>query len=1326
MPNFLLNLHFDKTGCTNSSIKNFGGVSFTDTSSIIGAAGSAYFKPYNDNAGLWLKDASKIAKHINGQNDFTIYLKYRIKKEDMDKNAKIPLLSYKTNGRNSFNNFLYIEEAGYFTFQVSPEEKYSSAIVDYTFNDKWHFLTITRDENILRIFVDGCLTTINDIQGSAVFGDELFIGYKRNTRNDIFTFGGGYLDDISIIDHCMYFDTFVPPTLYITTEDTIENYFRNNHSNIIGQLEPETQDLIDHKMESTEYYFNEAQRGYIPQRLRIKWHEEREYFKHEEWNRESKYIDSTVISLYNMGHDRVGFEEKRFFEGTAYHLLMDKSINPFLLFVDGKFVPLSKIYMIRSDDFYTVFIENRDPILSGPVKSVEFIKIPFPVIYEEFIGEREDKTPIYKFNKDGYFDNSQSAIYFYYIDNESAPNIKVRTNGIYEQTMPTYVDSKGHSSSNGTESHSDDEMVHYIWRYGKLESKRINGKNILMYFRALDHGYVKPGDQIVLYKGNVPIDPRTYRLMGVDLIEFFNYQLLDLPDVMYTMEIITDNSDWLIEDYSTSKVFSMVAEEDEQTVFKLPVEDWSDIDKYNQIMIFNGSIFLNQTDYELDRTDYTVTFTNSQKLIHKGDTLIFAFVNINKGSQHGPLHVKPYFFSKDITTDSHYITLPDMPGLKYNINNFMVFINDRLVIPKRYKVFEDKIVFTDENDKVLAGQNVVFVLFKLVSEYDDPTNIRYKTIQEQLALGRRFVLYDLTIDKRFKLTLDNLVAFDQNGRYIPDLFGQIYNRNIIKCLYTGEPMLRVPTYLSCIWMDDSLPNEALAVHPTNNAFMNGYISLFEEFYEMDDRFRELMSDFNTRYYKDKHYGENLAKALDYMACYQQMKFDKVYEERATADRITFNIGKLNTAARFDDNGDIAYEMERDKFKSRYYRTYPIYFLNGIVPEWYDKTSYSGNRVTIHPPTKLKNGENEQIFTETKTITIPMPFQFDKAIGVEDVNDVYLKEYGDKKKQFGKLRFKGSSLADIIDVYRPRRNEFLGRISIDFDYDYNISNGLINVVTVLSGFGEPLCNLYVGNQEEYKRLLDALNPHNPVFSYNLSKVESRDNLRLSINYVDDQYRFILSRNGRIIESVYLPIPYSNSTVIAFGSTFDPSNNGDYRFIKLKQFAPDKELSFRGKARFIYGTYRIQSTVDNLESIRCHNMVNFLQPLDSQILYINRNTQEFLGKVTTGHETSAEVLSIVEVPTKTKEYEFQGSIRVKPGLALYERDISFDIPAVLQVKVNIDPIDINGDVNLYVWDYVDPTDNSGESYEFDCKVTPSYNFTPKDISCKIEVPIVIIKA
>ena len=72
MSKYLLNLHFDKTGCNNTDIINMGGVSFEDTSSIIHGSTCAYFKGYDTSAGLILKYTSKIKSHINGKNDFTL------------------------------------------------------------------------------------------------------------------------------------------------------------------------------------------------------------------------------------------------------------------------------------------------------------------------------------------------------------------------------------------------------------------------------------------------------------------------------------------------------------------------------------------------------------------------------------------------------------------------------------------------------------------------------------------------------------------------------------------------------------------------------------------------------------------------------------------------------------------------------------------------------------------------------------------------------------------------------------------------------------------------------------------------------------------------------------------------------------------------------------------------------------------------------------------------------------------------------------------------------------------------------------------------------
>ncbi len=62
-------------------------------------------------------------------------------------------------------------------------------------------------------------------------------------------------------------------------------------------------------------------------------------------------------------------------------------------------------------------------------------------------------------------------------------------------------------------------------------------------------------------------------------------------------------------------------------------------------------------------------------------------------------------------------------------------------------------------------------------------------------------------------------------------------------------------------------------------------------------------------------------------------------------------------------------------------------------------------VTIHTPTKLKMVRIDKSLLKPKVGRIPIPFEFDKTIGVEDTNDLYLiKKYGDKKNSV-KIRYK---------------------------------------------------------------------------------------------------------------------------------------------------------------------------------------------------------------------------------------------------------------------------------------------------------------------------------
>jgi len=1332
MSKYLLNLHFDKTGCNNTDIINMGGVSFEDTSSIIHGSTCAYFKGYDRSAGLILKDTSKIKSHINGNNDFTLYCKYKIDKKNLNKDTKIPLFSFKNNDK--FESYVYIENAEYFVVRLSETEKFYSSVCDFTFNNKWHYFTITKDENIFRIFVDGCNVTSNNITKDIKFGDELYIGYGEDNLGNVSTFNGGSLDDITIIDSCLYRDSFVPPTLYIGTEDTIENYYRLDESNIVNnnQLEEETQDLIDHKMESTAYLLNEAQRGYLPQRVRITWFEDREYFINRDIERVSKYRNYTVIKINNIHENDLGFKNSEFNEGLAYHLLLDKKIDGFMIFINGEFIPLSKIQIIKSDEYYTLIIKNRDPNIKGKVTKVEFVRLPFPIIYEELIGERPDNVPIYKFNINGKFDSGQNAIYFYYIDKESPLNCNLMTNGIYEQNLPLNFKESTLSDSN---------VLKHSWRYGQFEEKRIvDDTTVQMYFRSWDHSYLSPDDTIILYNNGVPVDPDSYKIIGDDLIEFLDYNTIDgIYDNLFSMDILTFDVNQADDEFISTTLFKFVSKQD--GTISIPISKNIDISDNYQIIasFFIGDKFIPHDHYYIDTKSNSVILVNPKDVVNAGEIALIYFVKVLKSSQYGKIHIKPIQNKITIEEDTPSITLPN--DMNYDLTNFTVYVDQKQLLPRDYIIESNKLILFDKNATFKKDQTITIMIYKFVDEYEDPRTTRYEVIKNQLSTGRRFILYDLNIDKRYKITLDNIVAFDQNGTYTPDLFGQIYNRNIIKSIYTGDPLERFPSYISCIWLKDSLSNEANTIHPTSKWFINGYIGLYEEFYEMDEKFQEFMDDFNVRYYKDKHYGENLAKALDYMACYQQMKFDPIYEKRATAYRESYNVLKLNKAVHLNDSGRYQYDMERDDFHDRYYRTYPIYFLNGSLPEWYEDIIYDGNKVSLQLEYPFKGGDIDSTFTNTKTIEVPIPFNFSDATGIDGEENIYIKEVG-KQTQFN-TNYSGSCLVDISDCYTPSSKETLGRTTIDFSYDCRINPSsdikYINLITVYTNLGEPLCNVYTGDEAEYKKDLSTITKTNnyPMISFSLNSIAEKDNFRLAISYSNDTYNISLFRNGRRIKTDISAMPYYNIIAYSHGTNFNTTNaNTDdiiFKYSKLlndinidKTIANGYYFHIKSRSSFMYGSYIKSSITDRLEAIKCKNIVNFLQPLNSKILYINRVTREFIFNLTVGTKEDNSFTSTLTVPTKTREYNIKSSITVISRLIVYKNAYEITFPAEITVSVPWKPTDINGFVRLYVWDYVDINDTSGESFEIYSRVTPSYGFDAKEFACKLEVPIVIPKS
>ena len=142
------------------------------------------------------------------------------------------------------------------------------------------------------------------------------------------------------------------------------------------------------------------QRGLIPSwYYGFPWKQDVWYFKdnHEVYSRE--YF-TTYIQIEGVLNQFVINEyDNRFFDKNMINLYESHQVSPFLLFVNRKFVPWSKLDIIRSDRFYTLRIRDRDKDLY--IGEVVILKLPYDIIYDEDYND-DAKVNLFSFDTEGY------------------------------------------------------------------------------------------------------------------------------------------------------------------------------------------------------------------------------------------------------------------------------------------------------------------------------------------------------------------------------------------------------------------------------------------------------------------------------------------------------------------------------------------------------------------------------------------------------------------------------------------------------------------------------------------------------------------------------------------------------------------------------------------------------------------------------------------------------------------------------------------------------------------------------------------------------------
>ena len=936
----VLSMQFDSVGCTNRTVRNLGGVSF-NSPSCVGKKDlrSAYFPPYHSSAGFEVTN-DEVRSLIE---------------TDQANETSLPILTYREEGTWNTEPLITLENGKSVVIRASKYSTYFTRSINYSFDGNWHtFYLMYDEEHTIRIMIDGQL--VMEVYEADIldFSRRFYIGYSM-VDGETTTLNGWHIDDFNLFKGCLYKDEFIPPTEYVSGSDVLSNYYDNSVSNT-ENLEEELIDSIERNREHSVWFLNEMQKGWLPRRAKFNWHEDnRGYFINHSYERISRTNTYTHINVEGLDQPILTGHEQ-YYEATLETALDAGKVLPMLLFVNGQFRRLSQTRIVKSDDYYCFIFMDRNRLVEEPVTSFEVIILPFPVIYEEDYGERADQSPLYVFNREGCFDPINGHT-FYYIDQERVPTLKHI--GIREQVFPNeaYLKSRPESEKEDLVNRS---YMKFAWRYGRLDMKRLSDdcKGAFMSFRSDDYSWVKPGDTVMLYNGAVLVDPSLYEIVGYDLLYFEDIEKAGLQSGrIVTMQVVTDSQNpkdqMLFQDLTEMKTATVTATLPNQSVFKIPDVSDGDGIEWRKFLLFKGHVLMeNEKRYTIDYDAGTIQLNDPKDFMPKGRNLLFTFLKVRKANSRGNLYVKPIVMYAR-PTSGHTAILPiEEEYVKPSKSNVMVFRNSTFVSPHRYRISGMELVMNEDELPLDSSTSLIFVMLKMVSPYDDPTQWRESMITREIEKGQRFILYDLGISKKIKITLDNFLCWDEEGRLITDLRGKVYDLNIIKRLSTFEPLERRVRYLTCLYRTDHLEYEG-NILPLNDSFMREYIKGRQEYYEMDAHFDQLMEEFNFKHSMDRTYGENLSRSLNYILGYNQNKLDDVYDRLATASRRLYNTTGLNNSMKRVGEGQWQLAIPRDDYKENRSRTYSLFFQDGrLATSWYKNMKEVGNDLVVTLPSKM--------------------------------------------------------------------------------------------------------------------------------------------------------------------------------------------------------------------------------------------------------------------------------------------------------------------------------------------------------------------------------------
>ena len=257
--------------------------------------------------------------------------------------------------------------------------------------NNWNYVCIVNNEDGLRMFLNGELINTLVENYSVVINFDTIratigCGYDTTVGSDIYF--KGMIDDVVIINDAIeMIDNMVDvPTEYLMTmldpaldedivgwEDLEPEYSRKDH--IIH--------LTEWKRMNTRNINEQIQTCLIPYRVPLLWKQSEEMFFKEGSMHTERDRRSLKIKVYNVPNNWI-FRDNvpRFVDDFLYNGFKHNIFMPFILLVDGKFVPWTKLRIIKSDQ-YISFLVYEVFRYHHIIENVQIIALPFDVYYSE-------------------------------------------------------------------------------------------------------------------------------------------------------------------------------------------------------------------------------------------------------------------------------------------------------------------------------------------------------------------------------------------------------------------------------------------------------------------------------------------------------------------------------------------------------------------------------------------------------------------------------------------------------------------------------------------------------------------------------------------------------------------------------------------------------------------------------------------------------------------------------------------------------------------------------------------------------------------------------